>query len=156
MNPYPAIVVAVVTTCVVAVVGVFHYEVIRWLNQWHCARNRRYGNKYKTRPTMLVTTFVLLAAHVAEIWLFGITFWIMLGMENFGTLQGYQNPNLLDCVYFSAANYTTVGWGDLIAAGDLRFLSGTEALVGFMMITWSASFSYLVMNRAWGDSARDD
>lgn len=28
-------------------------------------------------------------------------------------------------------------------------LAGTEALVGFMMITWSASFGYLVMVRTF-------
>ena len=62
----------------------------------------------------------------------------------------YEVISLLDSVYFSAATYTTVGWGDLAATGHIRFLAGTEALVGFMMITWSASFSYLIMARAWG------
>ena len=33
--------------------------------------------------------------------------------------------------------------------GPVRFLSGTEALTGFVMITWSASFTYLEMERFW-------
>ena len=47
-------------------------------------------------------------------------------------------------------NYTTVGWGDLSSIGPLRILAGAEALLGFMLITWSASFTYLVMARTWG------
>jgi len=31
----------------------------------------------------------------------------------------------------------------------LRFLCGTEALVGFILITWSASFLYLEMQEYW-------
>ncbi len=140
----------VATTLVVALGVVFHYEVIQWLNRWHVERHRRFGRDHPTRPVVLLTMFVLLLAHVVEIWLFGFAFWFLLSLEGYGVLQGYGDLTLLDCVYFSAANYTTVGWGDISAVGDIRFLAGTEALVGFMMITWSASFSYLVMNRAWG------
>ncbi|ROQ17074.1 MULTISPECIES: ion channel [Marinimicrobium] len=144
-------VITVVATAVVVALGVvFHYEVIQWLNRWHIDRHRRFGRNHRTRPVVLLTMFVLLFAHVVEIWMFGFVFWLLLGLDGYGVIQGYSELTLLDCVYFSAANYTTVGWGDLSAAGDIRFLAGTEALVGFMMITWSASFSYLVMNRAWG------
>jgi len=52
-------------------------------------------------------------------------------------------------VYFSAVTYSTVGFGDVIPTGPLRFLVGTEALTGFVLITWSASFTYLEMQRYW-------
>ena len=42
-----------------------------------------------------------------------------------------------------------VGFGDLAPVGAVRFLSGTEALTGFVLITWSASFTYLEMERYW-------
>ncbi|WP_198021868.1 potassium channel family protein [Algiphilus aromaticivorans] len=72
-----------------------------------------------------------------------------------GAIVGYDALTLLDCIYFSASTYTTVGWGDLNAIGATRFLAGTEALVGFMLITWSASFTYLVMDRTWGKKQDD-
>lgn len=40
---------------------------------------------------------------------------------------------------------------DLVATGHIRFLAGTESLLGFMMITWSAFFSHLIMARTWGE-----
>ena len=38
---------------------------------------------------------------------------------------------------------------DLAPVGAVRFLSGTEALTGFVLITWSASFTYPEMERYW-------
>ena len=32
---------------------------------------------------------------------------------------------------------------------DTRFLTGTESLSGFILITWSASFLYLEMEQFW-------
>lgn len=149
----PEVIVVMVTAAVVGLVVVFHYELIKLLNRW-CPRypHKRRGIK-RERPAILIMMFTLLFAHVVEIWLFGLAFWWLLGNQGFGEISGYQDLNLLDCVYFSAATYTTVGWGDLSAIGHVRFLAGTEALVGFMMITWSASFGYLIMARTFGDAS---
>lgn len=149
----PELTVVLVTAIAVSIVVVFHYEVIQLLNRWFPSQHRKLLGEIRHRPVILATMFILLFAHVAEIWLFGATFWMLLRQEGYGAISGYDPIGLLDCVYFSAATYTTVGWGDLSASGHIRFLAGTEALVGFMMITWSASFSYLIMARAWGRGA---
>ncbi|HAD31665.1 MULTISPECIES: ion channel [unclassified Methylophaga] len=143
------VVTVLVTALVVGLVVVFHYEVIQQLNRW-CPNHPSRTAKHRHRPIILATMFVLLFAHIIEIWLFGVAFWGLLSQTGYGYISGYEHISLLDSVYFSAATYTTVGWGDLAATGHIRFLAGTEALVGFMMITWSASFSYLIMARAWG------
>jgi hypothetical protein len=49
-------------------------------------------------------------------------------------------------------SYTTVGFGDVAPIGPIRFLTGTEALTGFVLIAWSASFTYLEMERYWKES----
>lgn len=144
------LVVVLLTVAVVGLVVVFHYETIRLLNRWFNRRQRKSVAGHRDRPTILVIMFMLLAAHVVEVWLFGGAFWWLLSHPGYGAVEGYPQVNLLDCIYFSAANYTTVGWGDLSATGHVRFLAGTEALVGFMMVTWSASFGYLIMARTWG------
>lgn len=144
------LVMVTLTVAVVGVVVVFHYEIIRLLNRWCNRRQRKLSVAHRDRPIILAIMFMLLIAHVVEIWLFGGAFWWLLSHPGYGAVQGYPQVNLLDCIYFSAANYTTVGWGDLAATGHIRFLAGTEALVGFMMITWSASFGYLVMARTLG------
>ncbi|WP_240549236.1 ion channel [Billgrantia antri] len=149
----PEWVMVLVTAAVVGIVVVYHYEVIQLLSRWCGRRQRNFPGEVRSRPILLCVMFVLIFAHVIEIWAFGAAFWWLLNHDGFGEIAGYPSVGLLDSVYFSAATYTTVGWGDLAATGHIRFLAGTEALVGFMMITWSASFGYLVMERTLG---RDD
>lgn len=145
--------VVLTTGLVVMLAIILHFEVIASLNRWGAGKrlSRRGRSHHHHRPTLLLVMFALLLAHVAEIWLFGLAYWGLLSAADLGVIEGYEALNFLDCVYFSATTYTTVGWGDLYAVGPIRFLAGTEALVGFMLITWSASFVYLIMARTWGD-----
>ncbi len=52
-------------------------------------------------------------------------------------------------MYYSAMVYTTVGFGDQVPLGAIRMLTSAEALAGFALITWSASFTFLQMQRVW-------
>ncbi|WP_376695260.1 ion channel [Wenzhouxiangella sp. EGI_FJ10305] len=144
----------VLTTALAVMLAItLHFEVIAALNRWGAGKrlSSRGGRHHHHRPTLLLVMFALLLAHIAEIWLFGLAYWGLLSFSELGAIEGYASLNFLDCVYFSATTYTTVGWGDLFATGPVRFLAGTEALVGFMLITWSASFVYLIMARTWGE-----
>lgn len=53
--------------------------------------------------------------------------------------------------YFSIETYTSLGLGDIDPLGQLRLLTGIEALTGLLMISWTASFTYLEMSRYWKD-----
>jgi hypothetical protein len=66
-----------------------------------------------------------------------------------GTITGLEHLDMPNVVYFSATTYATVGFGDAVPVGPLRFLTGLEALTGFVMITWSASYTFLEMQRDW-------
>jgi hypothetical protein len=100
------------------------------------------------RVKVLYAIGSVLALHVAEIWIFGLMIWLLLRMPEAGHL-GPGVLHLFDYVYFSSATYSTVGFGDLAPVGPIRFLAGTEGLAGFVLITWSASFTYLEMERFW-------
>jgi len=52
-------------------------------------------------------------------------------------------------MYFSFSTFSTLGYGDLNPLDSFRFLAGLEALLGFILITWSASFLYLKMQKYW-------
>ena len=55
----------------------------------------------------------------------------------------------MDCAYFSFTIYTTLGFGDIVPHGNMRYLTGLESLTGLVLITWSASFLYYEMQRHW-------
>lgn len=144
--------IAVITTMLVVMTAVFfHFEAIAVLNRWTKRQPINQRRDYHHRPTLLKVIFALLMIHIIEIWWFGVAFWWLDGQPNLGEIVGYADMNFLEYVYLSATTYTTVGYGDLYVTGPMRFLAGTEALVGFMLITWSASFTYLVMARTWGE-----
>lgn len=46
-------------------------------------------------------------------------------------------------------NRPSLGLGDLIPSGAIRFLTGMAALSGFMLMFWSASFTFIEMQRFW-------
>jgi hypothetical protein len=103
----------------------------------------------KPRGRILYIIYGLLIAHVLEIWLFAAAFYFMGSNQNFGHLSGEFDGSFADSVYFSFAVYTTLGFGDIIPEGYFRFLAGLEAITGLLMISWSASFVYVEMQKYW-------
>lgn len=101
------------------------------------------------RQRILVLIVAILAVHVGEIWLFGIGIYVSVEHLGLGHIIGADELYLLDAVYVSATTYTTIGYGDLTPEGPIRLLMGTEALTGFVLLTWSASFTFLEMQRDW-------
>jgi len=142
--PYPEHVVVVTTTFVAVVLAVLlHYEAL-WIISRQVERSHR-----PHRQRILGMAFGVLMTHIAEIWLFGITGWWLAEQQGIGALNGYSAFNLLDHIFFAAVTYTTVGYGDIYATGPIRFLYGTLALTGFVLITWSASFTFVEMQKHW-------
>ncbi len=101
----------------------------------------------------LVTAVLgVLLAHTAQVWVFAAAYFFMHHADTWGTLEGNFNGSFLDCVYFSFSTFTTVGYGDIEPLGALRFLTGIEGLTGLVLITWSASFLFMKMQRYWTGS----
>jgi hypothetical protein len=121
-----------------------HYEGLTFLSR---ALGRR--QVHERRRKVLFGILGVLALHIIEIWLFGLTFFVLLMLPDTGAVAGADPLGLFDAVYLSAMSYTTVGFGDVSPVGPIRFLAGTSALTGFVMITWSASFTFLEMERFW-------
>ena len=128
---------------VVSLAVLIHYECLSLL--------RKFLPDPSSSPRLRIIAGVVgaLAAHSLEIWLFAFVYFLFVTNNFGGTLQGEFDGSLLSCVYFSFTSYTTLGIGDIYPTGSLRFLAGIEGLVGLVLITWTASFLYLEMERIW-------
>ncbi len=133
----------IINALLVATVVLIHYEVLRQLSIIIP------DLPIRPRLRVLFGVFGALCGHVLEVWVFGLAYYLMNLDARFGTLQGNYNGSLMDSVYFSFSSYTSLGFGDIEPLGDIRFLAGLEALVGLLLITWSASFMFLEMTRYW-------
>jgi len=127
---------------VFACVGV-HYEalsfatsLIRRLNVFH-------------RGRVVLGLLAAISAHVIEVVLFAVG-WVLL--EEFG-LARFSVPlgTFSDHMYFSFVTYSSLGYGDVIVEGPAKLLAGLEALVGLVLIAWTASFTYFEMRLYWDD-----
>ena len=127
----------------VALTVVIHYEMLRLL--WVYIPRL----KIKHRVRVIIGVFGTICAHIIEVWVFGLAFYLMISYGDFGTLQGSFDGSLTDAVYFSFTNYTTLGYGDIEPGGQLRFLADMEAITGLSLITWSASFMFMEMMKFW-------
>ncbi len=103
----------------------------------------------RPRQRVLVVIAVCFTAHLVEIALYAVVFAALHAREGFGTIEGEFAATALDFFYLSITSYTTLGVGDAYPTGAIRILAGVEALNGFLLITWSASFTYLMMQRYW-------
>ncbi|CAA0115086.1 potassium channel family protein [Zhongshania aliphaticivorans] len=134
----------VINTVVISLAVLVHYETLftlsKFLPRFSLPRYR-----------VLVALIAVLFAHAVEVWIFSVAYYLLNADGGFGALTGNFSDSLLDCAYFSFTVYTSLGFGDIVPVGDLRFLCGLESLIGLVMIAWSASFMYMEMQNNWRD-----
>ena len=132
-----------VTTILVALAVLIHFEALRWLSAFMLSPHSRF------RLALLVCMLGAIVAHVIEIWVFGLGYCYLTEFDQLSSLEGGFTHTLEDCGYYSFVTYTTLKFGDLIPKGPIRFLTGMEALTGLLLITWTASFMYIQMKQGW-------
>jgi len=139
-------------TCVTAIAAVVvHYEGLVMLGRRYARVRRGARAAPPERRIAMKIVAGMFVLHVVEIWLFGLAYWGVLQFADTGTIAGARPLGVLDSVYLSAVTFTTVGFGDVAPVGPVRFMAGVEALLGLMLITWSASFTFIEMARHWQD-----
>jgi len=103
---------------------------------------RAIGQNYKrTRPSILVvmmaaTVSVLMAAHVVEVFVWALTYFVV----------GAVAPGN-DLVYFAYVNYTTLGYGDVVPVKRWQFLGPMTAMNGVLLFGWSTAVIFEVLRK---------
>lgn len=123
-----------------------NYEVLR-ITWQHLPRMQ-----VKPRLRILGVAMAVFAGHTIAVWAYGIFYWLVVNYMDIGLLQ-YQTGGLandfLTCIYYSASTYSSLGFGDIIPTDEIRLISGVQVLNGLVLIGWSASFTYLAMEKFW-------
>jgi len=91
---------------------------------------------------VLRITMVMIAMHLLEVLLWA------------GFYRWNCFPSLESAFYFSAASYSTVGYGDLVLPRMWRALGPVEAISGVLMCGLSAGFLFAVVTRLVEREAR--
>lgn len=148
MLPLPYWVTVFLTTIAVVSCVTLHYEGLRFLS------DKLPMPRTHHRRRIIILIFSLLMIHIAEIWLFGVGYFIAQEIDGFGAFAGDVKLGIFDCVYYSASVFTTLGFGDIVPVGPIRFMTGVEAVSGLTLITWSASYTLMEMLKTWDDGRK--
>jgi hypothetical protein len=135
----------IVTCCVLLLVltTVTHYEVLRLLSFGLPALG------IPTRAKLIIVIVAAFGSHALQMLMYGAVYYLLIHAFLLGTLVGGTSSSFASCMYFSAETFTSLGFGDLLPSGPVRMVAGAEALNGLLLIGWSASYTYLAMERFW-------
>ena len=139
------IVVLPVSVLLVALSVVVHYGALTRLSRFVASGKKR------RRQLIIIGVLGAIAAHIFEMLMFAAAYFFLTPSGQFGSLQGAFVPGFRDCAYYSMVVYPTLGFGDITPNGDLRFLTGSETVLGAVLIGWTTSFLFLQMQRFWED-----
>jgi hypothetical protein len=116
-----------------------HYEVM----QWTALKLLPRIHFLPTRSLVVVGVLVCMVAHLIEVAVFAAVLFALGGKGHAGEF-GYLH-------YFNSSieAYTSLGYVEKNLTLAQRLISGVEALTGLVMIAWTASFTYLLMERYW-------
>jgi len=124
---------------------VVHYEVLRALSTFLPAL--RIAPREKLVLVIIGTFF----SHVLQVLLYALTYLWFAKTLAIGGFKGATDLGFLDSLYFSAETFTSLGFGDITPVGPLQLIVGSEALIGLLLIGWSASYTFVAMERFWAE-----
>ena len=144
-------VILIVATSLIISCVVLHGYSLSWVAE-RIFRARRFSF---ARVGYLILAAILV--HLLEIGLFQVAYLVLLQFGSYGEIAGADGNPGNDLFYFSALTYTSLGYGDLIPKGHLRLLATVEALTGLIMIGWTTTFTFLVMQHfaRWREESLD-
>lgn len=122
----------------------FHYETLRLLNN-----KLAHIDVIPMRAKVLAALVGAVASHILQIGAFALAYYLLRDKFELGGFGGSFEDRLMSFLYFSSETYTTLGFGDIYPTGQLRLICGVESLIGLLMVSWTASFTYLEMRRYW-------
>ena len=126
-----------------------HYEVLRLLSAT--------VPRVRIQPwaRLLVVLFGTFFGHLLGISFYAAAYYYLKDHFSLGNFGGNFVDSFSSYLYFSAETYTTIGLGDIYPVGALGLITGVEALNGWLLIGWSASFTYIVMQKFWQITEQD-
>lgn len=138
---------ATVSLLLVAASVIIHYEFLRATSVFANSLSIR------RQTHILVVIAGVLVAHLSEVSLYAAAYAACEHWGSLGRIDGVLEGGFLDYFYLSITTFTTLGIGDVHPRGALRIIAGIQSLNGLVLIGWSASFTYLSMEKFWDESA---
>ncbi len=103
---------------------------------------------YKAVWLLIYTALFLLFLNFLEAIVWGITYYLLPGITEFDTLE--------KSIYFSLVTFTTLGYGEITISSTNRILSGFEAMNGVLLLGWSTTMMFSVMQSLMKNTFKEE
>jgi hypothetical protein len=143
------IIISCISTALIFISWVTMYEILDKV--WNILPKIRLANRLR----VMLVGIPIFIAHIIGIWVYGLAYFLIENYTSLGGIAGHGRDygvnweSFFDCLYFSAATYSSLGFGDFVPTGHLRMLVGAEVLNGLLVIGWTISFTFLTMEKFW-------
>jgi hypothetical protein len=99
---------------------------------------------WKDVAVMMAVTLITAAAHLVEIALWAVALLLC------GEVSTFEKA-----LYFSAENYTALGYGDIVLSERWRLLGPLEAINGLLLVGLSTAVMFAVLSRLIANRLRE-
>ena len=90
---------------------------------------------------LILTSLFLLFLNFCEAGVWAMAYYFVPEITEFESFE--------KAIYFSLVTFTTLGYGDITIDSDYRLLSGFEAMNGILLLGWSTTMIFSVMQLIW-------
>lgn len=101
--------------------------------------------------SVLIAFWGLAVLHLSEIVAGAGVYYLATEEWALGTIEKGYGSSFVGLVYFSGVTFATLGYTQQDAMGPVRLIVMVQALAGFMLITWSATFVYSIWQKHFRD-----
>lgn len=95
----------------------------------------------------MLALLIIFAVHIVESFYFTGIYWAAHQLLELGEFTKAFKPIFRDYVYHSLVTMTTLGLSEFNPEGHIKFITAMQSLLGFMMLTWSATFYYKLFSQ---------
>ena len=120
---------------------VFHYWSLRFVTQ----STKQFTSHFLMSVTVVICLFII---HFAEIIWFSIVLFISHDKIGLAGFQQSVTLTMIDYIQIAAVSFTTLGGFFSAPIDELALLIALISLMGFTMLTWSATYYYNIFSNS--------
>ncbi len=120
---------------------IFHYCGLRTITQF----SKRFSSHFMMSISVVVCLFLI---HLIEIAWYSLMMYFAYEIWGVSGFQGDVSLSIDDYVHIAASSFTTLGSLTHTPHSELAVIIDSISLVGFMMLTWSATYYYNIFSNS--------
>ncbi len=120
---------------------IFHYWGLKTITQF----SKRFSSHFMMSISVVVCLFLI---HLIEIAWYSLMMYFAYEIWGVSGFQGDVSLSIDDYVHIAASSFTTLGSLTHTPHSELAVIIDSISLVGFMMLTWSATYYYNIFSNS--------